>query len=97
MTIDGADETYVAEIDQMFIYWAAVEAVVEDPAGEPVEDETVAFNGNELSTNADGTVLFEIESSYTDDQEITPEYGNESEMFMFDWESDGEVDSEPGR
>lgn len=94
LTIDGEDTTHVAEIDQDHTYWAGVEATVVDEDGDPVEGETVTFNGNEKRTDTDGTASHEIESSYTDEQEIVVEYDGQSETFTFDWNSwDGEQES----
>ncbi|WP_162993831.1 hypothetical protein [Halalkalicoccus subterraneus] len=94
LTIDGEDTTHVAEIDQDHIYWPGVEATVVDGDGDPVEGETVTFNGNAKQTDAEGTASHEIESSYTDEREIVVEYDGRSETFVFDWNSwDGEQES----
>lgn len=87
ITIDGEDATYVAEIDQGHTYWPRVVATVVDEDGDPIEGEAVTFNDNAQETDDDGTASHEIESSYTDEQEIVVEYDGQSETFAFDWES----------
>ncbi|WP_122089293.1 hypothetical protein [Halalkalicoccus subterraneus] len=87
IAIDGDDLEHTVEVDRFHVYWATVEATVVDGSGDPVEGETVTFNGQATPTDENGTALYDRQFHYAEETEVTVEYDDRSETFVFDNET----------